>query len=58
MTRRKVLGAILELEAFPAGMELFPAANDEQWAFIQRQIESSDYYIIVVGRNPIRISRP
>ena len=40
---------MLELEAFPAGMELFPAANNEQWAFIQRQIEASDYYLIVIA---------
>ena len=47
--RRSVVEAILEIEGFPAGMELFPAANDEQWAFIKRQIESSDYYIILIG---------
>ena len=32
--RQKVLQAVLEMKAFPAGMELFPSANDEQWAFI------------------------
>jgi hypothetical protein len=47
--RQKVVEAILELEAFPAGMELFPAANDEQWPFIQRQIDSSDYYVVILG---------
>jgi hypothetical protein len=47
--RQKVLQAILEMKAFPAGMELFPSANDEQWAFIQREIESSDYYIVVTA---------
>lgn len=47
--RSRVVEAILQIEGFPAGMELFPAANDEQWAFIKRQIESSDYYIIIVG---------
>ena len=47
--RRRVLEAVLEMRAFPAGMELFPSANDEQWAFIQREIESSDYYIVVTA---------
>jgi hypothetical protein len=37
------------MKAFPAGMELFPSANDEQWAFIQREIESSDYYIVITA---------
>ena len=47
--RQKVLQAILELRAFPAGMEMFPSADDEQWAFIQREIESSDYYVVIVA---------
>ena len=44
-----MLQAILEMQAFPAGMELFPSANDEQWEFIKREIESSDYYIVIVA---------
>jgi hypothetical protein len=47
--RQKVLQAVLEMKAFPAGMELFPSANEEQWAFIQREIESSDYYIVITA---------
>ena len=47
--RRRVLQAVLEMKAFPAGMTLFPSANDEQWAFIQREIESSDYYIVITA---------
>ncbi len=31
--RQKVLQAILEVQAFPAGMELFPAADAEQFEF-------------------------
>jgi hypothetical protein len=30
-------------------MELFPAADDEQWAFIRRVIDDSDYYLLIVG---------
>jgi hypothetical protein len=47
--RRKVLEAILETQSFPAGMELFPSADDEQFEFIKREIESSDYYIVIVA---------
>jgi hypothetical protein len=47
--RQKVLQAVLELRAFPTGMEMFPAADDEQWQFIQQEILSSDYYVVVVA---------
>ncbi len=47
--REKVLQAILECKAFPAGMELFPSADDEQFDFIKREIDSSDYYILVIA---------
>jgi hypothetical protein len=30
-------------------MELFPAADDDAWTLIQRVIDSSDYYLLVVG---------
>src|ERR1700759_5047856 len=47
--RQKVLQAVLELRAFPSGMEMFPSADDEQWQFIQEEILSSDYYVVVVA---------
>lgn len=47
--REKVLQAILERRGFPDGMELFPAASEQQWQFIKHEIEICDYYIIVVG---------
>lgn len=47
--REKVLQAVLEIRAFPAGMELFPSADDEQWSFIKREIESSDYYLLITA---------
>ena len=47
--RRKVLEAVLELKAFPSGTEMFPSADDEQWEFIKREIDSSDYYVLVVA---------
>jgi len=46
-----VMQALLELECMPAGMELFPAANDTQWEWIKRVIDESDYYaVILAGR--------
>jgi hypothetical protein len=47
--RAAVVTALLQLEAFPAGMELFPAADDDAWTLIKRVIDSSDYYLLVIG---------
>lgn len=47
--RNEVMQALLELDCMPAGMELFPAANDDQWSWIKKVIDESDYYIVVVG---------
>jgi len=41
--------ALLELDCIPAGMELFPAANDDQWTLIQKVIDDCDYYIVIIG---------
>lgn len=47
--RRAVSQALLALNHFPAGMELFPASNDDQWTLIRGVIDDSDYYIIIIG---------
>lgn len=47
--RAEVMQALLELDCMPAGMELFPAANDDQWTWIKKVIDESDYYIVLVG---------
>jgi hypothetical protein len=47
--RSEIMQALLELRCIPAGMELFPASNDEQWKLIRRVIDDSDYYVIVIG---------
>lgn len=31
------------------GMELFPAANEDQWTLIKGVIDDCDYYIVVIG---------
>jgi hypothetical protein len=47
--RAAVIQAILNLDHLPAGMEMFPAANADQWTLIQRVIDESDYYVVVVA---------
>jgi hypothetical protein len=47
--RREVMQALLEMDCIPAGMELFPAANDQAWGLIKRVIEESDYYCLIIG---------
>ncbi len=45
--RREVSSALLKSDCFPAGMELFPAADLEQFEYIKQVISDCDYFIIV-----------
>ncbi|MCP3807735.1 DUF4062 domain-containing protein [Paenibacillus sp. Lou8.1] len=47
--RQEVMQALLELDCIPSGMELFPAANDDQWTLIKKVIDDSDYYMVIIG---------
>jgi uncharacterized protein DUF4062 len=47
--RRAVIQAVIELNCIPAGMELFPAADEEQFAFIKRVIDDCDYYLLIIA---------
>lgn len=47
--RQSVLQTLMEMDCIPAGMELFPAADEEQWEFIKRVIDDCDYYLLIVG---------
>ena len=47
--RKGVMEAIIELDCFPAGMEMFPASNKEQFEYIKSVIDESDYYVIIVA---------
>jgi hypothetical protein len=47
--RQEVMQALLELKCIPAGMELFPAADEDSWTLIKRFIAECDYYIVIVG---------
>lgn len=47
--RQQVLQALMEMDCIPAGMELFPALDEEQWEFIKRVITDCDYYLLIIG---------
>jgi len=47
--RQEVIFALLELDCIPAGMELFPAADEDQWTVIKEVIDDCDYYIVIIG---------
>ena len=48
--RDKAIYTILEMEQFPVGMELFSAADEDQWDVISQTIDTSDYYVLIIGR--------
>mgnify|MGYP000728258432 CR=1 FL=1 len=47
--RAAVIQAILDLGHLPAGMEMFPAADEDQMTLIKQVIDQSDYYVVVVA---------
>jgi hypothetical protein len=47
--RTEVIQALLELDCFPSGMEMFPASTGSQWNWIKKVIDQSDYYILILA---------
>jgi hypothetical protein len=47
--RAKVIQTIMELDCIPAGMEIFPAIDEEQFNFIKKVIDDCDYYLLIIG---------
>lgn len=47
--RRRVIQTLMEMDCIPSGMEIFPAADEEQWEFIKKVISDCDYYILIIG---------
>ncbi|WP_333648012.1 DUF4062 domain-containing protein [Lacrimispora sp.] len=47
--RKEIMQAIIELDCFPAGMEMFPATDSEQFEYIKTIINESDYYVLIVA---------
>lgn len=47
--RGKVMQTVMALDCIPAGMELFPAIDAEQFEFIKKIIDDCDYYVLIIG---------
>lgn len=47
--RAAVFDALTKMDCIPAGMEIFPAFDDQQLDFIKKIIDDSDYYILIIG---------
>lgn len=49
LERQAVLQSVLKLRHIPVGMEHFVASNEEQFNYIKRILDETDYYIVIVG---------
>ena len=47
--RQAIMQTLMEMDCIPAGMELFPATDEEQLQFIQKIIDDCDYYLLLIG---------
>lgn len=49
LERQAVLESVLKLRHIPVGMEHFVSTNEEQFNYIKRLLDETDYYIIIIG---------
>lgn len=47
--RQKVMDTILEMGHFPIGMEMFSAADEDQWRIIKETIDCTDFYVLIIA---------
>jgi hypothetical protein len=47
--RRRVWETLISFDYIVSGMETFPAASEAQFEYIKRQIDNTDYYILVLA---------
>ncbi len=47
--RQQVIKMLMQMDCIPAGMELFPALDEEQFRFIKKVIDDCDYYLLIIG---------
>ena len=47
--RQLVIKSLMQIDALPAGMESFPAADEDAWSIIKRTIDQCDYYMVIIG---------
>lgn len=47
--RRVLIDTILQYNFIPSAMEFFPAADEDVFEYIKKQIDESDYYVILIS---------
>jgi hypothetical protein len=47
--RQEVISCVLDSHNFPIAMEQFPASPLNQWDYIKNEIDTTDYYILIVA---------
>ncbi len=47
--RREVFHMLMRMKCIPAGMELFPATDGGPSEYIRREIDESDFYLLIIG---------
>lgn len=47
--RQKVQDIVLSMYQIPIGMEMFSAADEEQWEIIKDHIDNSDFYVLIIA---------
>ncbi|WP_146204321.1 DUF4062 domain-containing protein [Massilia glaciei] len=47
--RDEIIKTVLSMGHIPVGMEMFSVSDHVQWEVIKREIDSSDYYVVVVA---------
>lgn len=47
--RQDAIRSVLDLGHVPSGMEVFPAADVEQFEYIKKVVDECDYYVLIVG---------
>ncbi len=55
--RSAVIQTLMKMDCIPAGMELFPAMDEEQFEFIKKVIDDCDYYLLILGARYGSISK-
>ena len=47
--RQDTMKSVLDMGHIPSGMEVFPAADVEQFEYIKKIIDECDYYVLIIG---------
>jgi hypothetical protein len=47
--RQDAIRSVLDLGHIPSGMEIFPAADMEQFEYIKKVVDECDYYVLIIG---------